>query len=113
VKSDGKTAPCYNPGISKLTCSNCGKWIPLHGNVCPFCGADKTENRRLELLDKPARRRGIVGLAIGAAIGGIVGVMLTSVGQMDDYGGHLVMLILGVAAGATAGYVLVYRLARP
>jgi RNA polymerase subunit RPABC4/transcription elongation factor Spt4 len=29
-----------------MQCSNCGKNIPLTGNVCPYCGADKEQDRQ-------------------------------------------------------------------
>jgi hypothetical protein len=92
--------------MAKLTCSNCGKWIPIHGNVCPYCGADKAEDRRLELLDRPARWLGILGLAIGATLGGIAGLVA------DYLGGGWAMLFLGIAAGAITGYMLGYRASR-
>jgi len=28
-----------------LICSNCGKKIPLHGKVCPYCNANKEKDK--------------------------------------------------------------------
>ena len=30
----------------KVICSNCGKYIPYHGKVCPYCNADKTKDKK-------------------------------------------------------------------
>ncbi|MDA3883950.1 MAG: DUF2116 family Zn-ribbon domain-containing protein [Bacteroidales bacterium] len=29
----------------KIRCSNCGKMIPYAGNVCPYCNADKQQDK--------------------------------------------------------------------
>ena len=44
-----------------MLCSNCGKDIPIVGNVCPYCHVDKRGDQALKLMT-------LTGLGIGAAI---------------------------------------------
>jgi len=48
-----------------MDCSNCGKDIPFSGKVCPYCHADKGE-------DKFATVAGCLGGVPGLMIGGVI-----------------------------------------
>jgi hypothetical protein len=89
--------------MATLTCSNCGKRIPEKGKVCPYCGADKTHDKHRELADQRARRRGIAGLAVGAAILGTVVALL---------GANVFGVLLAAAIGAPTGYVIAHTTRR-
>jgi hypothetical protein len=45
-----------------VECSNCGEQVPYAGQVCPFCGHDKSDDKRSAWTQFIS---GLVGLAIG------------------------------------------------
>lgn len=45
-----------------MICSNCGKDVPFGGNVCPYCGAEKSGDQATYVL-----------AVIGGVIGGVIG----------------------------------------
>ena len=56
-----------------MLCTNCGKNIPFAGNVCPYCHADKSEDKK-----KHARTLNYVGaVVIGGMAGVLVGFMIS------------------------------------
>lgn len=62
----------------KVRCNSCGKMIPYHGEVCPYCQADKSDaKKRLELVAYWGAGGGILtflaSLGIIAAKGGPIG----------------------------------------
>jgi hypothetical protein len=69
-----------------MQCSNCGKDIPFTGKVCPYCHADKSEDKSLSLAFW-------VGGLPGAVL---VGILSTS----------LVGTFLGLLAGFVIAVVL-------
>lgn len=56
-----------------IICTNCGKSIPYIGNVCPYCNADKSKDKKS--FDKTTS---YVGAAFfGAIIGAIIGYQVS------------------------------------
>lgn len=47
-----------------MTCSNCGKEIPMVGNVCPYCHVDKGRDVAIKAISA-------VGAVAGAGLGAI------------------------------------------
>lgn len=90
--------------MAKMPCPNCGAKIPTEGKVCQFCGADKTDASRVAMSEQNARRIGLVLFVIGAALGGILGLVL-------DFGGQGTMMFVGILGGAFGGYWLGRRVA--
>ena len=82
-----------------INCSDCGKIIPFNGKVCPYCHADKTE-------DKESNVRGmalLVFLFLAATVGAIVG------GQVSDTAEFCVGPIIVLVVGAR-GYMALAHL---
>lgn len=69
-----------------MDCTNCGKDIPFWGDVCPWCHADKSEDKRRYLY-----------AVVGATTVGVV--CLFSMGFLWALGGALVG---GFCGGAVA-----------
>lgn len=59
-----------------MTCSNCGKNISTVGKVCPYCNADKSNDRETQTI----------GMGVGFTAGVIAYVTTNEVGQAIGWG---------------------------
>lgn len=79
-----------------MYCSNCGKDIPFAGNVCPYCGADKSK-------DQQAYAALVMGGIGGAIIGWIVSANLIGepcFGIIGVFPGGFIGALIGALAHA-------------
>ena len=67
-----------------MDCSNCGKDIPYSGKVCPYCNADKSEDKFF---------------VTASWIGGVPGVILGCIALKS---------LWGIPAGFVLGMIVVY-----
>lgn len=67
-----------------ITCTNCGKEISYVGGVCPYCGADKGEDKKIQLW-----------IGLGAVIGIIIGIA--------GYGFNIPSVLAGAFGGMIVG----------
>ena len=70
----------------KVKCSNCGKKVPFSGNVCPWCNADKSEQKTIHAIS-----------LVCAVIGGIAGGFIFG-GFMAAFVGGLIGGVIGAIA---------------
>ena len=70
-----------------MHCSNCGADIPYHGRVCPYCNADKTEDKF-----------SVITTRYGVIPGGILGLVITAPIPWLIIPGMLFGMFLGVSA---------------
>ena len=70
-----------------ITCTTCGKEISYVGSVCPYCGAEKGDDKRIQLW-----------IGLGAVIGAIIGVA--------GYGFNIPSILVGVLGGMIVGPVV-------
>lgn len=77
-----------------MQCSGCGADIPVAGSVCPFCGRDKSDDKRFEWAKYIG---GIIGLAIGfSAFDGFI------VSVLCFFPGYVAGAILGTVLARTS-----------
>jgi len=77
-----------------MTYPNCGMKIPIEGNVCPYCHADKTEAKVGPVVVQFWRW-------LCAFLGGLPGFAFVTSHRVV---GFFVMAILGAIIGTVAGY---------
>lgn len=74
-----------------MLCSNCGKDIPVLGNVCHWCGANKQNDQNIQIF-------GILFGFAGIFVGGALGLIFSG------FGGAVVMGFIGAIVGTGFGY---------
>lgn len=71
--------------------------IPYEGRVCPYCGADKSGDKRVHAI--------IVGISLaGMVVGGFIGIAAWG------FLGFLAGIILGGVVGAIIGSAIAHEL---
>lgn len=73
-----------------MICSNCGQNIPMHGRVCPYCWADKSN-------DQTDQGMFVLFGVLGMAGGGFVGWMAG--------GGFIGIVVGGAVAGVVSAFI--------
>ena len=74
-----------------MLCLNCGKDIPIYGNVCPWCGTNKQQSTIANAM-----------MLIFALIGGCIGAFLGD--QVDKEMGLLAGGFIGAVMGGLVGF---------
>lgn len=85
--------------MSDLTCSNCGKTMPIEGAVCPYCHADKSED-----VARHSQKEQAIGL--GAVVGGVAGLIVGCALRAGDIAWCVAMsgaLLGGLVGGVVKG----------
>lgn len=84
-----------------MRCSNCGSGIPYFGRVCPYCHADKTEDKRFEVIRR-------LSLVLGTVPGVIHGVDIA----LAKNSGFTTNFFLTIAVWAVVGTIAMHVLLR-
>lgn len=73
-----------------MQCSGCGATIPVAGSVCPYCGSDKSDDKRYEWFKYIG---GIIGLFIGFS-------------TFDSFIASVICFFPGYILGAIIGFII-------